>query len=77
MIDLGVEMGIMKKSGAFFSYGETKLGQGRENVRDYLIRHKDVSGEIEALIRGNAVAAAAGVGIAVSPVIEQDEEGSE
>ncbi|MSQ28743.1 MAG: recombinase RecA [Dehalococcoidia bacterium] len=77
LIDLGVEMGIMKKSGAFFSYGETKLGQGRENVRDYLIRHKEVSGEIEALIRGNAVAAAAGVGIAVSPGIEQDEEGAE
>ena len=57
IIDLGVEMGIMKKSGAFFSYGETRLGQGRENVRDYLIQHPDLTCELEQIIRDHSAAA--------------------
>jgi recombination protein RecA len=57
IIDLGVEMGFVKKAGAFFSYGETRLGQGRENTRDFLVQHPEVSGEIERLIRENAATA--------------------
>ena len=57
IIDLGVEMGIMKKNGAFFSYGETRLGQGRENVRDYLIQHPDLTRELEQIIRNHSATA--------------------
>jgi recombination protein RecA len=51
LIDLGVELGLVKKSGAFFSYGETRLGQGRENARDFLKRNTEVASQIEGEIR--------------------------
>ncbi len=54
LIDLGVQMGIVKKSGAFFTFGENKLGQGRENAKDFLRQHRDVAQEIEKLIRGSS-----------------------
>ena len=53
LIDLGVQMGIVKKTGAFFSYGETRIGQGRENARDFLRQHPEMASEIEAAIRSN------------------------
>jgi recombination protein RecA len=51
LIDLGVNMGIVKKSGAFFSLDETRLGQGRENAKDYLRQHQEIALEIERQIR--------------------------
>ncbi|HAZ31795.1 MAG TPA: recombinase RecA [Dehalococcoidia bacterium] len=51
ILDLGVAKGIIKKSGAFFSFEETRLGQGRENAKEYLRQHKDVAEEIERRIR--------------------------
>ncbi len=54
LIDLGVAMGIIKKNGAFFSYGETRIGQGRENSRDYLCQNKELALEIESQIRATA-----------------------
>jgi recombination protein RecA len=51
LIDLAVELGLVKKTGAFFSYGETRLGQGRENAREFLKRNPEVAAEIERLIR--------------------------
>lgn len=51
LIDLGVTMGIVKKSGAFFSLDETRLGQGRENAKEYLRQHQEVALEIERQIR--------------------------
>src|SRR3984893_12857526 len=51
LLDLAVEMGLVKKSGAFFSYGETRLGQGRENARDFLKKNPEMAQEIERLIR--------------------------
>jgi recombination protein RecA len=51
LLDLGVEMGIVKKTGAFFSYGETRLGQGRENAKDLLKHDQDIAREIERRIR--------------------------
>ncbi|MGQ9675980.1 MAG: recombinase RecA [Chloroflexota bacterium] len=51
LIDVGLEMGILRKSGSFFSFGETRLGQGRENVREYLKQNPDVAHEIEQAIR--------------------------
>src|SRR5437762_10401065 len=55
LIDLAVELGLVKKSGAFFSYGETRLGQGRENARDFLKKNPEISQEIERLIRQQAL----------------------
>jgi recombination protein RecA len=54
ILDLGIEMGVIKKSGAFFSFGETRLGQGRENAKEYLKQHPDLAQEIERQIRANA-----------------------
>jgi recombination protein RecA len=51
LLDLAVELGLVKKTGSFFSYGETRLGQGRENAREFLKRNADMSAEIERLIR--------------------------
>ncbi len=51
IIDLGVEYGIVKKSGSWFSYGDTKLGQGRDAVKSLLLDNPDLSDEIEAKIR--------------------------
>ena len=51
LIDLGVEFGVLKKSGAWFSYNDDKVAQGREKMRDYLINNPDVKAEIEAAIR--------------------------
>jgi len=56
LLDLGVEMGIIKKSGAFFSFGETRIGQGRENAKEYLRQHQDMAQEIERQIRTTASA---------------------
>lgn len=50
IIDLGVEQNIIKKSGSWFSYGETKLGQGREAVRTLLMDNPELSDELQAKI---------------------------
>jgi recombination protein RecA len=52
LLDLGVEIGLVKKMGAFYSFGETRLGQGRENAKDYLREHGEVAQEMERQIRG-------------------------
>ncbi|MDP2660141.1 MAG: recombinase RecA [Dehalococcoidia bacterium] len=57
IIDLGVQMAIIKKLGAFFSYGDTRLGQGRENTRVFLRQHSDIASQIEAAIRDNGAKA--------------------
>ena len=54
LLDLGVEMEIIKKTGAFFSFGETRLGQGRENAKAYLKQQPDLASEIERQIRSSA-----------------------
>ncbi|WP_138751524.1 recombinase RecA [Paenibacillus sinopodophylli] len=51
LVDLGVEMDIVQKSGAWFSYNGERLGQGRENAKQYLKDHKDVAEVIEKQIR--------------------------
>jgi len=54
LIDLGVRAGIVEKSGAWFSYGSERIGQGRENAKQYLIQNPDAAARIEAQIRQNA-----------------------
>ncbi len=51
IVDLGTEMNVLKKSGAFYSFGDQRLGQGRENVKDFLRSHPELCDEIEAQIR--------------------------
>jgi len=48
LIDLGIEHNIITKSGSFFSYGDERLGQGRNNAKAFLDDHQDVAKEIEA-----------------------------
>ena len=54
LIDKGTELEVMSKSGAFFSYGDTRLGQGRENARTFLQEHPEIAEEIEQEIRCRA-----------------------
>ena len=52
LLDIGVNRGFIKKAGAFYSYGDTRLGQGRENSKSFLLERADIADEIEGLIRG-------------------------
>jgi recombination protein RecA len=52
LLDVGVAMGIVAKTGAWFTFGETRLGQGREASKEFLKSAPDVSAEIDRLIRG-------------------------
>ena len=54
LIDLGVKAGIVEKSGAWFSYDSQRLGQGRENAKQFLKDNPDISAAIETVIRQNA-----------------------
>jgi len=51
LLELGANQGIIKKSGAFYSYGETRLGQGRENSKEFLNQHPEIADSIEARVR--------------------------
>jgi len=71
IIDIGAEKGIIEKSGAWFSYGGTRIGQGRENVKTFLHEHPDMAIEIEQKVRD-----ACGIiaGAAPAPVAEKEKE---
>lgn len=55
IIDIGVEQNIIKKSGSWFSYGDTKLGQGRDAVKQLFLDNPELADEIEGLIKGALV----------------------
>jgi len=55
ILDLGAELGLVTKSGAFFSWGDTRLGQGRENAKQYLFEHSELAQEIEQRVRASAM----------------------
>jgi len=52
IIDLGVKAGVIEKSGSWFSYNSQRIGQGRDNVREFLKANRDVADEIEQAVRG-------------------------
>jgi recombination protein RecA len=54
LIDLGVELGLVKRAGAFFSYGDIRLGQGRESAKQYLSQNPELAQEIEQRVRASA-----------------------
>lgn len=67
LIDVGVENGLVKKSGAWFTYDGDQLGQGKENARKFLIDNPDLADELERRIREKL-----GVGGAAEPAPEKD-----
>jgi recombination protein RecA len=51
ILDVAAELGVITKSGAWYSYGEERLGQGRENVKEYLKEHSEITREVEFKVR--------------------------
>ena len=68
ILDIASTDGIIKKAGSFYSYGEVRLGQGRESAKEYLYQHKDMASEVEERIRNSAVQ------MAPQAVEEEEEE---
>ena len=66
IIDMGVELNLVEKSGAWYSYNGERIGQGRDNVREFLKEHTEVASAIEAALRER-------VGLVVPPVIVEPE----
>jgi recombination protein RecA len=54
IIDLGVKAGVVEKSGSWFSFNSTRIGQGRDNAREFLKANPDLAAQIEAGVRKNA-----------------------
>src|SRR5437773_232167 len=71
ILDLAADHGIVKKQGAFYSYGEQKLGQGREQAKDYLRENPDLAQDLEAQIR--AKSANTTQPVSVSSALEEGE----
>jgi recombination protein RecA len=67
IVDLGTELNVLRKSGAFYSYGDQRLGQGRENVKEFLKGNPELADEIESQIRANMAANAATLAVAATP----------
>ena len=58
IVDIGTELEIIAKSGAWYSYGDHRLGQGRDNVKEFFKANPKIAEEIETLIRNSALAGA-------------------
>ena len=76
IIDLGVQYDLIKKSGAFLSYGETRLGQGRENARQFLVEHAEIATAIDARIRTAANITAPGL-VSAAIAVKDESAGEE
>jgi recombination protein RecA len=74
LLDIGLETGTVKKAGAFFSYGETRLGQGRENAKEFLRQHPEIGDSIEAQIRAAVAPVTVTPGVEDDELLEDDEE---
>jgi recombination protein RecA len=79
VLDIATELEIITKRGAFFAFGDTRLGQGRENAKEFLKGNPDLLAQIEGQIRENAAAAAGmtKLGSTALPPAESDEESEE
>jgi recombination protein RecA len=74
ILDLGIEHGIVQKSGSFFSYEDERLGQGRNNVKGYLREHPEVAAEIERKIYETLGVEPAAAPLAAVPPAEAEAE---
>ena len=72
LIDLATQLGIVDKRGAFFSFNDTRLGQGRENSKEFLRQNPALADEIEAIIRQRATGGEVAIPLAIGE--ESDEE---
>ncbi len=61
LLDVGIAAGVLAKTGAWFNYGDTRLGQGRENARDFLKTNPEIANRIEDEIRGKVASIDVGV----------------
>ena len=61
LLDVGIAAGVLSKTGAWFNYGETRLGQGRENARDFLRTNPEIAQRIDDEIRGRVASIEVGV----------------
>jgi recombination protein RecA len=61
LLDVGIAAGVLSKTGAWFNYGETRLGQGRENARDFLKQNPEIAATVENEIRGKVASIEVGV----------------
>jgi recombination protein RecA len=79
VLDIATELEIVTKRGAFFAFGDTRLGQGRENAKEYLKGNPELLAQIEGQIRANAASAAGmtRLGSSAMPPAESSEEESE
>jgi recombination protein RecA len=73
IIDLGVKEGIVDKSGAWYSYSGTRIGQGKDNVRIYLKENPAMAKEIEAKIRDKVLAVVVASGALAADEVEAEE----
>jgi recombination protein RecA len=74
IIDLGVDKNIVEKSGAWFSYSGTRIGQGRENVKQFLAEHPDMASEIELKVRQASGLTVPNVPVAQNPAPAAEKE---
>lgn len=77
IVDLGAEFDIINKSGAWYSYGEVRLGQGKEKVKDFFKENPEIAAEIEAKIREQTIAKPASAESGVSdaePVVQKSND---
>jgi recombination protein RecA len=74
LVDLGVQLDLLTKSGSWYSYGSDRIGQGKDNVRTYLKEHPDVANEIEAKIREKALSRTAPLAVKAVGAAEAAED---
>ncbi len=72
LVDLGVAAGVIKKAGAFFTYGDTKLGQGREHAKDYLRQHPELAAQLESTIRASTAIPSISLGKGSETLSQED-----
>jgi recombination protein RecA len=77
IIDLATGLEIVAKRGAFFSYGDIRLGQGRENAKEYLRQNEDLSNEIEVAVRQRALGGELPLPISIGEEEDEDSGGAE
>lgn len=73
LIDLGVENELVKKAGSWYSYGEDRIGQGKENAKNYLKENPEVAVELDKLLRAKLLPDVGGMGGEVAEDIESEE----
>ncbi|HZL62825.1 MAG TPA: recombinase RecA, partial [Pseudolabrys sp.] len=77
LIDLGVKAGVVEKSGAWFSYDSQRIGQGRENAKQFLKDNPDMAAKIEAQVRQNAGPIAEAIAAGEPADKDEDDEAAE